>query len=266
MSDFNSVHLQSFPNVSNIKFDRDLVNKMDLVREICSTALFLRDKENLRVRLPLNQIKIIGQNLKDLEKYSDIIADEINVKKVIFEENLENVADYIIEVDLKKLGQKYGEKLKNIMIAVKSNQWKELSDGRVEIADIILEKDEYTIKLKPKNKDAKNLQPLSNNKALIELDFTITPELELEGLARDLVRIIQQNRKDADLNLSDRISLTIKTTSDSLKNAISNNNEYIKTQTLATSLKVSDKNEGQFSFNDDFNGENIVISFDVVKN
>lgn len=266
MSDFNSVHLQDFPNVSDIKFDRDLVNEMDLVREICSTALFLRDRENLRVRLPLNQIKIIGQNLKKLEKYSDIIADEINVKKVVFEENLQSVADFTIEVDLKKLGQKYGEKLKNIMIAVKSNQWKELTDSKIEIADIVLEKDEYTIKLKPKNKDAKNLQPLSNNKALIELDFTITPELELEGLARDLVRIIQQNRKDANLNLSDRIALIIKTTSNNLKKAIDNNGDYIKTQTLATSLEVSDKSYGKFLFNDDFNGENIVVNFDVIKN
>jgi len=263
MEDFNSVHLQDFPNVSNIKFDSDLVNEMDLVKEICSTALFLRDKENLRVRLPLNQIKIIGQDLKKLEKYSDIIADEINVKKVIFEEDLKSIADFIIEVDLKKLGQKYGEKLKDIMIAVKSNQWKELNNSKVEIAGITLEKDEYTIKLKPKNKESKNLQALSNNKALIELDFTITEELELEGLARDLVRIIQQNRKDANLNLSDRIDLRIKTTSDSLKKAIDNNNEYIKTQTLATNLEIVDKVDKEFSFNDNFNDENIVVGFSV---
>ncbi len=265
MNDFNSIHLQDFPDISTITFDSDLVNEMDLVREICSTALFLRDKENLRVRLPLNQIKIIGQNLKNLEKYKEIIADEINVKNIVFEENLQNVADFIIEVDLKKLGQKYGEKLKNIMIAVKSNQWKELNNNKVEVAGIVLEKDEYTIKLKPKNKDAKNLQPLSNNKALIELDLTITPELELEGLARDLVRTIQQNRKDANLDLSDKIDLLIKTTSDSLKKAIENNVDYIKKQTLAISLKVADKIDSKFSFNDEFNGENIVVGFDVMK-
>ena len=64
-----SVHLQNFPDVSNINFDSKLVEEMDLVKEICSTALFLRDKENLRVRLPLNQIKIIGQDIKNLERY-----------------------------------------------------------------------------------------------------------------------------------------------------------------------------------------------------
>ena len=59
MNKLQSVHLQDFPNVSNIEFDSILVDEMDLIKEICSTALFLRDKENLRVRLPLNQIKII---------------------------------------------------------------------------------------------------------------------------------------------------------------------------------------------------------------
>ena len=72
MSNLNSVHLQNFPDVSNINFEAKLVEEMDLVKEICSTALFLRDKENLRVRLPLNKIRIIGCGMDDLKKYQDI--------------------------------------------------------------------------------------------------------------------------------------------------------------------------------------------------
>ena len=265
MSDLNSVHLQDFPDVSNISFDAELVGEMDLVKEICSTALFLRDRENLRVRLPLNKIRIIGHGMENLVKYQDIIADEINVKSVIFEENLEDLATFIIEVDLKKLGAKYGEKLKDIMKAVKDNKWKELDDGKVEIAGNVLEKDEYTIKLKAKNKDAKNLQPLSNNKALIELDFTITPELELEGIARDLVRMIQQNRKDANLNLSDRIKLSIKTSSPILVKAVENNSEYMKSQTLAVDLGIVNEMSEEFSFGDEFNGDFITVGFTVIK-
>ncbi|HSQ97768.1 MAG TPA: DUF5915 domain-containing protein [Rickettsiales bacterium] len=259
MENLNSIHLEDFPDLSNIKFDNNLVNEMDLIREICSTALFLRDRENLRVRLPLNEIKIIGQNLKNLENYKDIIADEINVKNVVFEENLKNIADFVLEVDLKKLGAKYGEKLKNIMIAVKSNQWKELDYGKIEVSGIMLEKDEYTIKLKPKN-NAKNLQPLSNNKALIELDFKITPELELEGIARDLIRIIQQNRKDANLDLSDKIEISIMTNSEDIKKAIENNIEYIKKQTLSNDLKINN-GKYNFLFTNEINKENITISF-----
>lgn len=265
MTDLNSVHLQNFPDVSNINFDENLVEEMDIIKEICSTALFIRDRENLRVRLPLNSIKIIGNEIENLKKYSDIIAEEVNIKNVIFEKNIEDLANFIIEVDLKKLGAKYGEKLQNIMKSVKENKWKEINGGKVEIADVILNQDEYTIKLKPKDKDAKNICPLSNNKAIIELDLTVTPELEMEGLARDLIRIIQQNRKDANLNLSDRIILFIKTTSPILIKAIEANSNYIKSQTLAKELKIVKEIEADFSFGDEFNGEFINIGFSVIK-
>ena len=264
MNNLNSIHLQDYPDVSSIQIDTELVDEMDLVKEICSVALFLRDKENLRVRLPLNQVKIIGNNIENLKKYQDIIADEINVKNVVFEEDIDKIATYILQVDLKKLGAKYGEKLKDIMKAVKENKWKKLDEEKVDIAGIILEQGEYSIKLKPK-KEAKNIQALSNNKALIELDLTITPELQLEGLARDLVRIIQQDRKDANLELSDRIQLSLKTSSSVLIKAINDNIEYIKNQTLAKELKIVDSISEDFSFGEEINGEFINIGFSVFK-
>lgn len=264
MSNLNSIHLQDYPDVSNIKFDDELVKEMDLVKEICSVALFLRDKENLRVRLPLNQIKIIGNDIEDLKKYKDIIADEVNVKNVVFESDIDKIATFVIEVDLKKLGSKYGEKLRDIMKAVKENKWKRVDGDKVEIANTILEKDEYSIKLKPK-KESKNMQALSNNKAIIELDFNITPELELEGLARDLIRIIQQNRKDANLVLSDRIKLSLKTSSQKLIKAIQDNAEYIKNQTLAKELDIVDNISEEFSFGEEIDGDFINIGFSIFK-
>lgn len=264
MSNLDSIHLQDYPDVSNIKFDDELVKEMDLVKEICSVALFLRDKENLRVRLPLNQIKIIGNDIEDLKKYKDIIADEVNVKNVVFESDIDKIATFVIEVDLKKLGSKYGEKLRDIMKAVKESKWKKADGDKVEIANTILEKDEYSIKLKPK-KESKNMQALSNNKAIIELDFNITPELELEGLARDLIRIIQQNRKDANLVLSDRIKLSLKTSSQKLIKAIQDNAEYIKNQTLAKELDIVDNISEEFSFGEEIDGDFINIGFSIFK-
>ena len=265
MSDLNSVHLQDFPDLSNIDFDDKLVEEMDLVKEICSVALFLRDKENLRVRLPLNEIKIVGSGMKNIEKYKDIIADEINVKHVIFKEDIGDLASFIVEVDLKKLGAKYGEKLKDIMKDVKENKWKRIDNNTIEIAGTILENDEYSIKLKPKNKDVKNIQALSNNQAVIELDTKITQELELEGIARDLVRTIQQNRKDANLDISDRIKLSIKVASPMIIKAINDNESYIKTQTLAKDLQIVKEISEDFSFGDDFNNDFITIGFSVIK-
>ena len=264
MSNLDSIHLQDYPDVSNINFDDELVKEMDLVKEICSVALFLRDKENLRVRLPLNQIKIIGNDIEDLKKYKDIIADEVNVKNVVFESDIDKIATFVIEVDLKKLGSKYGEKLRDIMKAVKENKWKKADGDKIEIANTSLEKDEYSIKLKPK-KESKNMQALSNNKAIIELDFNITPELELEGLARDLIRIIQQNRKDANLVLSDRITLSLKTSSQKLIKAIQDNVEYIKNQTLAKELDIVDNISEEFSFGEEIDGDFINIGFSIFK-
>lgn len=261
MKNLNSVHLQFFPDVSKLDFDDVLVDEMDLVREVCSTALFIRDKENLRVRLPLNQIRIIGKDTMNLSKYKDIIADEVNVKSVIFKENVDELADFIIEVDMKKIGAKFGDKMKNILKATQENKWKDLGDGKIEIAGIELENGEYTIKLKPKDKNANNIYSLSNNKALVELDIQITPELELEGLARDLIRLIQQYRKEAGLDISDRINLSIKTTSSQVKKSLSNNAEYVKNQTLTKKLSLVDNISEEFSFGTDVNGEWVGIGF-----
>lgn len=261
----NSVHLQTFPTITNIDIDEDLVNEMDLVKEICSVALFLRDKKNLRVRLPLNEVKIIGKDVANIEKYKNIIADEINVKNVVFKEDISDLATFVVEVDLKKLGAKYGEKLKDIIKDVKENKWKDLNDGKIEIAGNVLEKDEYTIKLKPKDKNNTNIQALSNNKAIIELDTKITQELELEGIARDLVRTIQQNRKDANLDISDRIKLSIKVSSPIIIKAINNNENYIKNQTLAKNLQIVNEISEDFSFGNDFNNDFVTIGFSVIK-
>jgi isoleucyl-tRNA synthetase len=265
MTFFDSIHLQNFPDVSNIVFEKDIVDKMDLVREVCSATLFLRDKKNLRVRLPLKEVKIIGQNVKNIEKYRDIIADEINVKNVIFEEKLEDFADFLLELDFKKLGVKYGEKLKDITKIARENKWKKLNDGKISIAGIILEKNEFVIKLKSKNNTTENIQVLPNNKVLVELDCTLTPELELEGIARDLIRIIQQNRKNANLNLADQIKFSLKTDSKNIIDAVNSNKNYIKEQILSTELNIVDNVNERFSFEENFNENHITIGFSVVK-
>jgi isoleucyl-tRNA synthetase len=243
MTDINSIHLQDFPDVKNIIFNDILVKEMDLVQSICSVALFLRDRQNLRVRLPLNSIRIVGKDVELLGKYSDIIADEINVKNVLFENDLEKYANFVLEVDLKKLGAKYGEKLKDIMKGVKTNDWKQNGEN-IEVGGVVLNIDEYMLKLKSKDENAKNIETLPNNKYLVELDFNITKELELEGIARDVVRNIQQTRKEKDLSLGDRIKLLIKSNNEKTIEAINMNADYIKEQTLALELKC-EKSDGE---------------------
>ena len=103
MSSIKSVHLQNFPNLDDFETDQKLVDKMDKVRAICSCALFVRDKNNLRVRLPLNKITIIGKNIEEIKEFSNIIIDEINVKNIEFIENIDDFSTKKLILDFKKI-------------------------------------------------------------------------------------------------------------------------------------------------------------------
>ena len=88
-----SVHLQDFPNVSFLEDELDLVANMDLVRAVCSVALSIRDNKNLRVRLPLKSLTIVGKNTTNLSVFKEIIADEVNVKDIILKEQINEFAE-----------------------------------------------------------------------------------------------------------------------------------------------------------------------------
>lgn len=240
-----SVHLQNFPDVSFLPKEDKLVSKMDLVREICSTALSIRDNKNLRVRLPLNLLKIIGKNAAEVSEFKEIIADEVNVKNIEIIEEIQDLAELKLQVNFKKIGAKYGSKVKDITAAVKNGDWKKISDKEISIAGISLVDDEFEIKLTPKNQDDKKfaLAALPSNDCLIQLDIEITEDLEQEGIARDIVRAVQQSRKDADLNVSDNIILKISSPNQQLIKVAQKFGEYIKEQTLANSLQTLENKE-----------------------
>lgn len=258
-----SVHLQDFPKMDNFEADNNLIDVMDKVRAICSCALFVRDKNNLRVRLPLNSITIIADDVDEIKSFSSIIADEINVKKVDFVDNVAEYGEKKIILNFQKLGAKIGAKMPNLMKAAKTNKWKIKENNKLEIDGFELEADEYELKLESKKN---NVFTVDNYDILIMLDMNITKELEYEGMARDLVRVIQQLRKDAKLNIDDRISLFVKTNYDFLRNSIEQNNKYIKEQTLSLELNlVSNLENCEFSFCEEIDKNIVQIGFNVVR-
>jgi isoleucyl-tRNA synthetase len=256
-----SVHLQDFPNVSSLRDSNVLMEEMDKVRDICSVALSIRDKKNLRVRLPLKSIKIVGRDIEGLKKYSDIILDEVNVKNIEFNENIEKLAEFKIQIDFRKVGSKLGSKMPEVVKASKTGNWKKVDDGKLEIAGEFLNSDEYEIKLQPK--DSESTEAIKTNDAIVILDTKVTRELELEGLARDIVRLIQQNRREADLNVSDRIEIEIKTDSEELKEAIREHSIYICEQTLGKRLEVKKEISTKFSFKNELNENVVLVGFNV---
>ena len=234
----SSVHLQDFPDTSFLPDEKELVADMDLVRSIASTALSIRDNKNLRVRLPLNKLIVIGKSAARILPFKEIIADEVNVKSIEIKEEIGELAELKLQINFKKIGAKFGSKIKEITVASKAGDWKKISDKEIEIAGIILSDDDFELKLATKNNDEKKfaILALPTNDYLVQLDIEVTKDLEDEGIARDIVRAIQQNRKDADLNISDHINLKISSTNPRILEVAKSFEKYIKEQVLGDSL------------------------------
>jgi isoleucyl-tRNA synthetase len=224
-----SVHLTDFPKL-DIKFDAELVNIMDQVLDICTNSLFIRSSENIRVRQPLASLTIICKNTMSLMPFEELIKDEINVKAIIYKEDLENYADHKLSINFPNLGKRLPNKMKDIIAASKKHQW-QLVNGNVVVVGEELKHDEYTLVLEPKN--SKGTKSLSGGLGLISLDLNITPELHDEGIARDLVRFIQQARKEADFAMNDNILLEILASSEFMQ-IVKKYEEFITEQTLST--------------------------------
>lgn len=264
-----SVHLQDFPEVSFLSDEKKLVADMDLVRNICSVALSIRDNKNLRVRLPLNQLIVIGKNAARILAFKEIIAEEVNVKNIEIKEEISDLAELKLQVNFKKIGAKFGAKVKEITEAVKKGEWKKISEKEVEIAGVKLIDDEFEIKLTAKNQDDKKFvtMALPTNDCLIQLDIEVTKDLEAEGIARDIVRAIQQNRKEADLNISDRIKVKIYSENKDILEVAKKFAKYIQEQTLTTELTTSEtqdfKASSQFFFENKIDDGDLVVGINL---
>jgi len=247
-----SVHLQPFPTLSDIKIDHKLVSTMDQVLDICSIALFIRSEENIRVRQPLAGLKIIATNSDVFKEFEDLIKDEINVKSISYINDLTAHADLKLQVNFPVLGKRLPHKMKDIIKLSKEGAWQQV-DEELFIADEKLLKEEYSLILQPKN--AHGAKPFSSNKGLVWLELEITKELQQEGVARDLVRLVQQARKDAGFEVSDRIKLKIKSEFD-LKEILANYGSFIVEQTLA---EFAEAFKAEHTANAQLNEEDFVI-------
>ncbi|MCT4552544.1 MAG: isoleucine--tRNA ligase [Alphaproteobacteria bacterium] len=241
-----SVHLTLYPQIE-LDFDKSLAERMDKVRNICSASKNIREEEELRNRLPLQDIKIAGTNLQDLKDLLDIIKEESNVKKVILEDNFSEYADKFLYVLTPIVGKRLGKYLGQIIPASKKGEY-EILDGKCHIAGQILNENEFEERLQLK--DGIKGRALPDNTAIVILNTETTAELEKEGLARDFVRTIQDIRKAKDFNISDRIEIDFNTSDELLKEAIKENANYISEQVLA--ISINEKNG--------FNGEKTEIN------
>jgi isoleucyl-tRNA synthetase len=202
-----SVHLADWPDTNSLTRDVDLVADMDRVRSVCSTALAMRRVQNVRVRQPLSRLVVAGPSAERLRRFSSLIADEVNVKQPGFSTDIDAFASFQLAVNSRALGPRLGQAMKTVLAAAKQGDWTRNADGSVSVAGQQLVGDEFALRLVPKPGVA--CQALASGEMIVVLDFALTKELEQEGVARDLVRAIQQARRDAGLSVSDRIQLAL---------------------------------------------------------
>ena len=226
------MHLTDWPDGDEYPNDPALVVAMDRVRDVCSSTSSIRKANGLRVRLPLAEVTVAAADAEALAPYVSIIADEVNVKSVRLTPDLASAGEFVLQVVPGQLGPRIGQAVQQVIKAVKAGDWTR-SNSQVMAGGVELFDGEYSLKLVPTH--ASRSAALSGDAGVVVLDTTVTPELEAEGLARDLVRQVQVARREAGLEVSDRISLKVTVPSDWYY-AVSTHDAFIRTETLATSL------------------------------
>lgn len=239
-----SVHLALFPEVNESDIDLELEAQMEIAQNVSSLALSLRKKEKIRVRQPLQKIMVpvLDPSFKSRIKHvKELIISEINVKELELLEDTTGVLTKKIKPNFKTIGPKYGKHMK--AIAGMINQWgeQEISDvesnngwaGEVSGESIELEITDFEIV----TDDIPGWLVTSENGITVALDITITAALRQEGIAREIVNRIQNFRKDAGYEVTDKINVSIET-NEEISAAIESNKDYIAAEVLADAINV----------------------------
>jgi isoleucyl-tRNA synthetase len=166
----------------------------------------VRKAHNRRVRLPLQALTVASPDLAGAAAFSDIIRDEVNVRDIHFSTDVGSVATRELQVLPKALGPRLGAQVQSVIAAVKKGEWT-IDSGVPVVGGITLQEGEFTLKLVAAPGSAS--AALGAASGVVVLDVEVTPELEAEGAARDMVRTLQQTRRALDLNVSDRVTVCI---------------------------------------------------------
>jgi isoleucyl-tRNA synthetase len=206
---------------------------MERVRQVASAALSLRKARGLRVRLPLAALTVAAADAGTLAPFADILRDEVNVKEVVLTEDVAAHGRFEVAVNARVCGPRLGGDTQKVIRAVKAGEWSAEPDGTVIAAGITLQPGEFTERLVAV--DAERTAALPGNTGLVLLDTVVTPELAAEGTARDVVRVVQQARRDAGLDVSDRIALVLEAP-EAVGEAVRAHEAFVAGEVLATTV------------------------------
>lgn len=252
-----SVHLQSWPDVSNIESNDRLIKEMDDIRKIVSSALSIRKINKIRVRQPLNLLSIQSAKNSWIEKYFELIKEEVNIKKIVLENASTTEQTLQLKINPRLLGPRIGNKVQECIRLAKIGEWKE-ENGIVSIGDYELKSGEYVIE--PQSVDDLSAQSVEGTDYLVVLDLSINENLRKEGVARDLIRAVQTSRREKKFDVSDFIQINI--FGDILvTDSVKENVDFVKNQILAKEIIY--KEEADFDFYKELNG--VKVGFKIKK-
>ena len=269
---FESVHLEKYPESENENIDNDLSFKMDIARKVVGLGRSVRSKVNIKIRQPLQNAFVYTGNDKEkinaIRHFEDIIAEELNVKKISFVENIEDLVSYNIKPNLKLLGSKFGALVPQIKIALTDENPIQIAIKVKNNKNITLSCNGKKIELLPEEVlveavDKEGMCVESDSEVTIGLEMEISKELQEEGFCRELIHYIQNIRKEADFEIENLIETHI-ICNEKNKMIIKENIDYIKKETLSLSLDFDLDNNGLFIRDIKIDSEEIKIGVRVI--
>jgi isoleucyl-tRNA synthetase len=264
-----SVHLTDFPVAREVLIDTDLEERMELAQQISSMVLSLRKKNNLRVRQPLSKIMIpvLNQKFKEqVQAVEDLILSEVNVKSIEYLSEDSDVLVKKIKPNFKTLGPKYGKHMKALAALIQ-----ELTAEQIKLLEkeeqlvVNLDGNELTISIEDVEiltEDIPGWSVATEGIVTVALDITLSPDLQNEGLARELINRVQNLRKEKGLEVTDRVLLKV------VKNphtdeAFLSFKEYICAETLSDFHLTDSVGDGDFATQELTEG--VFVTFNVDK-
>lgn len=262
-----SVHLAQWPEVDESLVDESLNRNMQLVMRLASLGHAARSKANRKVRQPLAEAAFSVVNVHErpaLSQYSDLLMDELNVKKIRLLDASTEALQHTVKPLPKQLGQKYGNRFPAIQKAILALNSEAVAHALLTDGKLKVDVDAESYEILPEEVEVKSLAKegfavAEDSGYVAALVTELTPELVAEGMAREFVRRVQEFRKESGLDVADRIILYV-SASEELRRAIQRHSETISTETLARELLFSAAPSGAASVEDSFDGETVTIS------
>jgi isoleucyl-tRNA synthetase len=260
-----SVHHTLWPEVDSDVIDESLIEQMEIARQAASQGLSARSNEGIKVRQPLSKVLVhVKAGWADLdEDLVEIVTDELNIKEFVFVENPEDLVSYSVLPVNRLLGPKYGSDFPKIRAALAEKDPEQVA-SRVQAGEAVdLEVNGETISLAPEEilvqtDAAEGLSTVDGKLLTVAIDTEITPELRAEGLAREIVRRIQDQRKSADFNIEDRITTWYQADED-LEEVFQEWGDYIQEETLSTDLVAGEAPDGAYVESHQVEGMDVTI-------